>query len=95
MSFFLKVLSLVVASVDMYIMYRWDKQGDSDEFSIMVTGPTLLIGILMLIWWGDFLSERDEELGRWCPAFFVKIVGWCFLFAPIVIIVIFVLSKIK
>jgi hypothetical protein len=52
----------------------------------------LLIATLTLIWFGNSISEREEELGRWCPALLPKIVGWCVLFVPIVI---FVLNKIK
>ena len=94
MRFFLRALSLVVAGVDMYIILRWEGSGE-DVFLRLhpaIGISIMLIFILTLIWFGDSLSEREEELGRWCPALLLKIVGWCTLLVPIVI---FVLNKIK
>ena len=105
MRFFLRALSLVVAGVDMYIMLRWEGQGRPlrelwmidtrnaiSAFPPAVETAFLLIVTLTLIWFGDFLNEWEEELGRWCPALLLKMVGWCVLFIPIVI---FVFNKIK
>jgi len=105
MRFFLRALSLVIGGVDMYIILRWEGQGrplrelwkiDTRDpisaFPPAVATAILLIFILTLIWFADSINEREEELGRWCPALLLKIVGWCTLFVPIVI---FVLNKIK
>jgi hypothetical protein len=105
MRFFLRALSLIIASIDMHIILQWERQGrplrelwkidTRDAISASppaVSAAILLIFILTLIWLGDSLSEREEELSRWCPALLLKIVGWCTLLVPIVI---FVLNKIK
>ena len=76
-----RLLAVIVAGIELIMIYSRSQPFVSKGSvpPIGVTGPLVIAGPLILIWFADSLAEREEERGSWCPPALITFAGWIFL----------------
>ena len=76
-----RLLAVIVAGIEVIAVYLRDDAFSTESIPYIpaaVTGPLIIAGPLILIWFSDSLAEREEERGSWCPSPLIQFAGWIF-----------------